>query len=181
MTTLALTALSVANFYAGPGSGSGDDPLLPLPQCDDDVDNDGDGLPDLLDPDCLFSNDDSEEGDPGDGGDGGDDGQGGCDATVPPSVVTSLVLVPCTQDGLTILQVGWLHACPSQVDVYDLETRQPDSVFSPYLYKGTTPNRTATWFVGGASARLRVRSCGQGGCSAYSTDTAFLPYLCSNF
>ena len=159
--TFDLTARSVANYQVGTGIG----PLVAL--CSDGIDNDGDSFVDSGDPDCAVCGEESCPFVP----------PPICDATVAPTNVQgSLVLqcVPGTSQSKYI--VDWNHACPQAVDKYVIWTSQPDGAFPIPNWHVYTQSTFV--FILGPEGRVRVQSCGIGGCSGLSNSSFLALDIC---
>jgi hypothetical protein len=161
------TARSVANYMVVP-SGQGGGPS----QCSDGIDNDGDSLVDLQDPDCTSLGDETESGPPP------PSNPPGCNSTVPPANVTGELDEVCVT-GLPSYSgyiVEWMHACPQAVSYYEVVYSQPDG--APYRHLSYTIAQSQWIGVLGANSRIRVRSCGSSGCSPRSSSSFVAVDLC---
>ena len=168
IATFNITALSVANYYVGSGGGGhgGGVPGGPDPQCDDGVDNDGDGHTDYPnDPDCASLGDDDES-DTGGGGGGG----GGCGLQVPANLVATLVAV-CSPPGWTQYTLTWVDFCPSASSYYQVYKEQPVASGFVFGWQSFVPSSPA--FINGPPGLVKVRACNFSSCSGFS-NTALL-------
>ncbi|MDH4047162.1 MAG: hypothetical protein OEW68_03860 [Gammaproteobacteria bacterium] len=157
-----VTARSVAN-YRGPAM-----PVQPA-TCSDGISNDGDSLVDSADPDCAVCNQEVCPSNPN---------PPSCNATTPPIGMIGWITQICYPDptGGTLYQIVWAHACPGQVSFYEVWAAQPTS--NPYTYRWTVVPPTTSAVVYGSSARIKVKSCGTGGCSALSSSNFLAVDLC---
>lgn len=162
--TFETTALSVANYFAGSGEGGegggGGGGGGQYPQCNDGIDNDGDGQVDYPnDSDCASLGDDNES-------DSGGGGGGGCSLQVPVNLTATLIGT-CSPPPWTQYALTWVDTCPSASHNYEIHYRQPPTTgIWRFGWKAYIPSSPA--FVKGANSRVKVRACNLLGCSGFS-------------
>ena len=156
-----MTARSVANYVE-----SGNPPApVPLAQCGDGVDNDGDALVDTADPDCSSPSDIDETGPPP------QPGPLGCDPSqyVPENVSASRLEVCVPGTSKTSYEVEWDHACTSSTTDYQV---YGSNATQGLFLVATTPNQNIELLIEGPPqiAVITVRACVWGFyCSNYSS------------
>lgn len=165
------TARSVANYMAGvPASGTGGTGGTPA-QCEDGLDNDGDGLVDLPDPGCDTATDDNETDSPPP-----PPAEEGCDpaAYVPVNVTASLreTCVPGTSQ--SSYTVRWDHACFGGI----YEGWATTSGITYYVGETTAQSTIATVEGPPSTSYLRIRACNSTFCSALSSPAVPLTDFC---
>ena len=157
------TARSVANYRSGTGT-----PVQP-PTCSDGIDNDDDNFVDSADSDCAVCNEELCPTSP--------NPPPNCDATIAPTGMIGWVLEVCVPGTTyTKYQVVWSHACPQQVLQYEVWAAQPTS--DPFTLRWSVVPPHTRPIVGGVSARIKVKSCGVGGCSGLSSSSFLAVDLC---
>jgi hypothetical protein len=157
------TARSVANYRSGVP-----EPVQP-DTCSDGIDNDGDNLVDNADPQCSVCGEELCPTPP--------NPPSNCNATVRPVAMLGWVTQVCVPGtSRTEYQVVWAHACPQQVTHYEVWAAQP--VTNPFTFRWAVVPPNTRGQVEGASARIKVKSCGVGGCSALSSASFLAVDLC---
>lgn len=157
------TARSVANYRVGAG--------VPAPAgtCTDGIDNDGDNGVDSADQQCGVCNQEvcpTVSNPPPN-----------CNATIPPFGIigwVTEVCIPGTSE--TAYELVWAHACPEEVSFYEIWTAQPTS--TPFIFDWLVIPPTTGLRIGGSPGRVKIRSCGTGGCSGLSSSSFLAVDLC---
>lgn len=157
--TFEITALSVANYINGAGgSNGGGGGGGALPECNDGIDNDGDGFVDYgSDPDCASFSDDDEDDTSG--------GGGGC-SLQSPSSLTAVFVGACAPYPTTQYSLFWTDTCPSATSYYEVYKEQPIGSGFVFGWQSFVPSSPV--FINGPPGKLRVRSCSLSSCSGYS-------------
>ena len=147
------TSLSVANYRQGP-------PTVPVDMCQDGIDNDGDSYVDTNDPECTGMSESPVPPAP----------PPSCtSATVPYNVEGYLQEICMEGTSATLYRMLWSHHCPTEVTRYEIYYSQPDGAANVWGWN-VVQQFTDLWVLG-VPSRVRVRSCGPGGCSQLSASS----------
>lgn len=146
------TAVSVAQYRVGfPSPGISE-------QCVDTIDNDGDGQTDSADQDCVNGGSESPPPPPP---------PPNCDSSVAPYALNGYLVAICAPNSTASQYLAqWSHACPNDVAFYEVWKSVPDG--APFVFGWIRPDRQTPIFVNATDGRIKVRSCGAGGCSSFT-------------
>ena len=156
---------------------------LNLTQCNDGLDNDGDGLIDLGDRDCPFGNGDNESGTFGEVPEGPVSNLGNCTIFRPFNLRAELDdSKDCNLSPETPYRVDWTPGSICPVARYDVFARPPNGdwyevVASP----GGTQAIVLVGGIAGQNTRIRIRACNgfiSGECTELTSEALNLESLC---